>query len=685
MTLSSTLKASGNSLIRRCSPPVIVVVVVGGGVSSSASTIPRYMDSPLAVGAFGMTWSIMVEVAFRAQRGGSLRDRGVSALVPRASLTDEEFEASEPSDTRITTSHSSASWIPPHHCYLIIHLLRLHTPLYTPEFRSTVGPHVWYISSYETLSSSLLSALPIQKRYQGTSKLVEDTKDESLNSSTKREGFEEDEGTGTEEEEAAPEGQQQAVSVVDTTVDEPLRLGYEALRHCELALGEGSVPQTFEVGQSSRFVPNHEGAERIFAFKQPTLVTWTPPSPEWSFGSLTVSPSPLVVPSPIASLMTTPTATISVDEDQFLERYRFRSLEREQERDTMTFSAIWRPVLVLEAWTGQTVAQRAALWHAIYDIKRENHDLSRWLISLITQVVDGVKTTIAPATAEEKAQRRLELKARSTLLMGIPNEYQLKFNSIKDAKSLLQAVEKRFGGNAASKKTQRNLLKQQYKFFITSSSEVLDQTFDRLQKLISQLKIHGESISQEDVNQEFLRKVKGTSSSNTNIQNIPFVSSNSTSSITGAVNTAHGISIASTQAIFVNSTTIDNLSDAVICSFFTSQPNTPQLDNEDLQQIHPDDLEDMDLRWQMTMLTMRARRFLKNTGRKFSLNSNETIRFDKSKVECYNCHKRGHFAMECRASRSQDTKYKESTRGTVPVETDASAALVSCDGLGGYD
>ncbi|GJY77024.1 hypothetical protein Tco_0482140 [Tanacetum coccineum] len=98
-----------------------------------------------------------------------------------------------------------------------------------------------------------------------------------------------------------------------------------------------------------------------------------------------------------------------------------------------------------------------------------------------------VKTIIAPSTAEEKTQRRLELKARSTLLMGIPNEHQLKFNSIKDGKSLLQAIEKRFGGNAATKKTQWNLLKHQYENFTASSSEVLDQNFDRLQKLISQL------------------------------------------------------------------------------------------------------------------------------------------------------------------------------------------------------
>ncbi|GJR97169.1 hypothetical protein Tco_0269343 [Tanacetum coccineum] len=174
----------------------------------------------------------------------------------------------------------------------------------------------------------------------------------------------------------------------------------------------------------------------------------------------------------------------------------------------------------------------------------------------ITKVIKGVETTIAPATAEEKAQRRLELKARSTLLISIHNEHQLKFNSIKDAKSLLQAIEK--------------------------SSEVLDQTFDRLQKLIRQLDIHGESISQEDVNQKFLRslsaewnthtimwrnkleidtlslddlynnmkiyepEVKGTSSSSTNTQNLAFMSSNNTSSTNGAVNTANGATTAST-------------------------------------------------------------------------------------------------------------------------------------------
>ncbi|GJT47544.1 hypothetical protein Tco_0956259 [Tanacetum coccineum] len=152
----------------------------------------------------------------------------------------------------------------------------------------------------------------------------------------------------------------------------------------------------------------------------------------------------------------------------------------------------------------------------------------------ITKLVEGVETIIAPSTAKEKAQRRLELKARSTLFdVGIPNEHQLMFNSIKDA-----------------------------------NSEVLDQTFDRLQKLISQLEIHGESISQEDVNQKFLRSLSPEWNTHT-------------------IHSSYDN---------VNSTIIDNLSDDVICDFFTSQPNSPQLDNDDLQQIHLDDLEEMDIK-----------------------------------------------------------------------------------------
>ncbi|GJV48199.1 hypothetical protein Tco_1438411 [Tanacetum coccineum] len=118
--------------------------------------------------------------------------------------------------------------------------------------------------------------------------------------------------------------------------------------------------------------------------------------------------------------------------------------------------------------------------------------------------------------------------------------------------------------------------------------------------------------------------------------------SDNTNNTNEAVNTAHEVSTASTQVNAANSTNIDNLSDAIICPLFTSQPNCPQLLREDLRQIHLDDMEEMDLRWQMAMLTMRTRR-------------------------------------------NQDNKNKESSRRSVHVETSTSTPLVSCDGLGGYD
>ncbi|GJT64838.1 uncharacterized mitochondrial protein-like protein [Tanacetum coccineum] len=219
--------------------------------------------------------------------------------------------------------------------------------------------------------------------------------------------------------------------------------------------------------------------------------------------------------------------------------------------------------------------------------------------------VEGVVTVMPITTAEEKAQRRLDVKAGSTLMMGIPNEHQLKFNSIKDAKKLLEAVEKRFGGNA------------------------------------------------------ILNKIKS------------FINAN-------------GVYNASTQVNVVLTYKDDNLSDVVICAFFASQPNSPQLLHEDLQQIHPDDMEEMDLRWQMAMLTMRARRFLKNTGRKLLFNGMD-YGLISPKWTCYNCRKRGRFVRECRALRNQYNKNKESSRRSVHVEISTSIALVSCYGLGGYD
>ncbi|GKB85377.1 ribonuclease H-like domain-containing protein [Tanacetum coccineum] len=269
---------------------------------------------------------------------------------------------------------------------------------------------------------------------------------------------------------------------------------------------------------------------------------------------------------------------------------------------------------------------------------------------IVTKTVDDKETVIPPTSVEEKVQRRAELKARSTLFLALPNEHQLKFNSYKDAKTLMRAIKNIFGGNAAIKKTLKNILKQQYENFAATSIEVIEQTYEWLQKLISQLEMHEiETLSLDDLFNNlkaYESEVNGTSSSTTNSHNIAFLSSSGTNSETRAINTTHGVNTASTQGAADSSTTVENL-------------------------------KEMDLRWNIAILTMRARRFLKNTRRKLDMANKERIRFDKSKVECFNCHKRGHFTRECRAPRNQDRRNKEPTRRTMPFEETTSNALVS--------
>ncbi|GJX43993.1 hypothetical protein Tco_0260669 [Tanacetum coccineum] len=230
-------------------------------------------------------------------------------------------------------------------------------------------------------------------------------------------------------------------------------------------------------------------------------------------------------------------------------------------------------------------------------------------------VVEGVKKVMPITSAEDKAHKTLEVKARSTLMMGIPNEHQLKFNSIKDTKLLLEAVKNRFGRNATTKKTQRNLLKQQYENFTAPSSEMLDQTFDRLQKLVSQLELLDEKLSQEDVNQKLLRSL--SPEWNTHVVVWRNKAELETMSMDDLYN---NLKVYEPEVKGMSSSSSSTQNMAFI-SFFASQPNSPQLAHEDLQQIHLDDIEEMDLRWQMAMLTMRARRFLKNTRRKLTVNA----------------------------------------------------------------
>ncbi|GJY98930.1 hypothetical protein Tco_0516360 [Tanacetum coccineum] len=109
-----------------------------------------------------------------------------------------------------------------------------------------------------------------------------------------------------------------------------------------------------------------------------------------------------------------------------------------------------------------------------------------------------------PKTAKQLAARRNQERIKSILLLAIPDEYLLKFHNVPDAKSLWATIKSRFGGIKESKKMQNNVLKHQFKNFVTASNETLDKAYDRFQKLISQLEIHEAYVSKEDINQKFL-------------------------------------------------------------------------------------------------------------------------------------------------------------------------------------
>ncbi|GJY24039.1 ribonuclease H-like domain-containing protein [Tanacetum coccineum] len=295
--------------------------------------------------------------------------------------------------------------------------------------------------------------------------------------------------------------------------------------------------------------------------------------------------------------------------------------------------------------------------------------------------INGQIRVLPPKTAKEILARERERKARTTLLMSIPEDHLAKFHKMTDAKEMWEAIKSRFGGNDESKKMQKYILKQQFESFSVSNSEGLHKGYDRFQSLLSQLEIHGAGVSTEDANQKFLRSlpaswsqvslimrtkpgvdslsfddlynnlrvfepdVKGSTGSSTSAQNVAFVSSSTSS--TNDVSTAYGVS--------------------------TSSGHNSQREGSS---SYTDELT--------------LKKFYKKTGRKLQFNAKEPVGFDKTKVECFNCHKTGHFARECRSKGNQESRrrdagntgYKAKDNRRRSGKQEEPKALVTLDGDG---
>ncbi|GJS34897.1 reverse transcriptase domain-containing protein [Tanacetum coccineum] len=202
------------------------------------------------------------------------------------------------------------------------------------------------------------------------------------------------------------------------------------------------------------------------------------------------------------------------------------------------------------------------------------------------------------------------------------------------------AIKSRFGGNYESKKMQRNVLKHQFENITTEPSESLDKAYDSQIALIMRNKT---DIDQTDIDDlynylsVYEDEMKRSSSSTSNSQNLAFLSSENTSS-TNEVSAASGNFGVNTAGGTNSSSQVSSTPGAneVVCSFFAQQTTSLPLNNEDLKQIDQDDLEELDIRWQVAMLTIRVQRFIKKIGRNLDFKGKQPVTFDKSQVKCYN-------------------------------------------------
>ncbi|GJX14803.1 putative ribonuclease H-like domain-containing protein [Tanacetum coccineum] len=298
----------------------------------------------------------------------------------------------------------------------------------------------------------------------------------------------------------------------------------------------------------------------------------------------------------------------------------------------------------------------------------------------------GLKMTV-PSTAEEKICKKNDVKARSLLLMALPNEHQLTFDQYVDAQSMFAAIKARFGGNEATKKTQKALLKQQTR-----------QDFPKCM-IMQQMQS-----SHIDCN---ILALEGSAIDGARRARLVLIEEVRRSRVPKAMDRVGVRGLLSSRGAYLKRRDVRRVTTSLRLSSLiynggrirmyrwtwehTASPRDGQvlvIGQRSrvlyLEQLHDDDLEEMDLKWNMALLSMRARKFYQRTRRKIITDGSNTAGYDKSKVECFNCHKMRHFARECRAPRSKDNINwnQGSSSKAVKIEDASEKAMCAIDGAG---
>nr|GEW66648.1 hypothetical protein [Tanacetum cinerariifolium] len=288
------------------------------------------------------------------------------------------------------------------------------------------------------------------------------------------------------------------------------------------------------------------------------------------------------------------------------------------------------------------------------------------------------KRRTVTVTTEDMQKRRNDVKARTTLLLAFPDEHQLRFSKYKTAQELWAAILKTFGGNEATKKTKKNQLKHRYGNFKAEGKDTLEQTFNRLRAIVSHPQFMDIEIEQDDLNQKFLTSLtpkwlmytivwrnrsildmmslddlynhlkvyepEVQKKSESNSHNMDFISSAKNNTGKEEVNTT-SFPTASTQVSPASANVAAaTFSHDTVCAYIASQSNSSQIKYEDINQIDENDIKEMDIKWNMALLS--------------------------------------HFARECRAPRSQDKGRRENFKQDSKTEEQTPKALMAIDRVG---